>query len=365
MAFGDFELVNHTQSLKFRYRVAALVVRDSKLLMASSPGAGYYWTLGGGVGIGELAQDAVCREVTEETGLTVTRAELLGAVENIFEGVDPSVVGYLVHEVSLYFRVEVADEVDTSQRIAIGSLTGEGEQEYLEWVPLDSLAHFDGKYLFPTALAEVFGPKLVAGGTAFEHVIQVEASEPLRALGSGHDAGCIDRGHKLWSRFRAVALIVCQGHLLLATHDSCDYYYTVGGGVHVGEPSDRAVMREVIEESGLHAKNVRLSALLENFFIPEDREILGYNSHELAFYYRVELADDLDITQRIDVGERTLSGNREYLEWVPLDSLGGYKGKKIFPEVLATDLTAHLTGGLTGFVHLVADRRSLSSPPNT
>lgn len=357
MAAGDFELIDHTQRLKFRYRVGALVVRDGKLLMTSSPGAGYYWTLGGGVGIGELAQDAVRREVAEETGLTVTRAELLGAVENIFEGVDPSVVGYLVHEVSIYFLVEVAEDIDTSQRIEIGSLTGEGEQEYLDWVPLDSLASFDGKYLFPSALAEVFGPQLMAGDTAFEHVIQVEAPERLRALGTGHDARCIDRASKLWSRFRAVALIVCRGHLLLATHDRSDYYYTVGGGIHVGEPSTHAVVRELAEESGLYIEGVRLCALLENFDVPEHKRVPGYCSHELALYYRVDVAENLDITQRIDVGEKTLSGNREYLEWVPLDSLGGYNGKKIFPEVLARDLATHLTGSLTALCHLIADRR--------
>lgn len=361
MAAEDFELIDHTQRLKFRYRVGALLVRDGKLLMTSSPGAGYYWTLGGGVGIGELAQDSVRREVAEETGLKVTGAELLGAVENIFEGVDPSVAGYLVHEVSLYFRVVVAEDIDTSQRIEIGSLTGEGEQEYLDWVPLDSLANFDGKYLFPSALAEVFGPKLMTGDTTFEHAIQVEAPEQLRALGKGHDAGCIDRAGKLWSGFRAVALVVCRGHLLLATHDRSDYYYTVGGGIRVGESSAQAVVREVAEEAGLQAQEVRLCALLENFDLPGHQKRPGYCSHELALYYRVDVAENLDITQPIDVGEKTLSGNHEYLEWVPLDSLGKYKGKKIFPEILAQDLPRHLAGWPQEVIHLVAGQRPLTA----
>ncbi|MDG4793022.1 NUDIX domain-containing protein [Micromonospora sp. WMMD1082] len=61
-----------------RQRAAAVIVRDGRVPMVRERGRGpsgrhdgqEYWTLpGGGIGIGETAEDAVRREVVEEVGL--------------------------------------------------------------------------------------------------------------------------------------------------------------------------------------------------------------------------------------------------------------------------------------------------------
>ncbi|GGM29150.1 hypothetical protein GCM10011608_12310 [Micromonospora sonchi] len=61
-----------------RRRAAAVIVRDGRVLMVRERGRGpsgrhdgqEYWTLpGGGIGVGETAEDAVRREVVEEVGL--------------------------------------------------------------------------------------------------------------------------------------------------------------------------------------------------------------------------------------------------------------------------------------------------------
>ncbi len=50
----------------------------------------------------------------------------------------------------------------------------------------------------------------------------------------------------------AAAIIIENGSVLFAKNDRDDYYYPVGGGVHIGEKAEEAVVREVYEETGVH-----------------------------------------------------------------------------------------------------------------
>lgn len=52
-----------------------------------------------------------------------------------------------------------------------------------------------------------------------------------------------------WFRYRAAAIIVEDGYALFAGNEKDDYFYSIGGGVHVGETSEDAVIREVFEET--------------------------------------------------------------------------------------------------------------------
>ena len=64
-----------------------------------------------------------------------------------------------------------------------------------------------------------------------------------------------------WFRYRAAAIIVENNCVLLATNDKVDYYYSVGGGVQMGEKAGDAVVREVFEETGIHYEIERLAIL--------------------------------------------------------------------------------------------------------
>ena len=54
-----------------------------------------------------------------------------------------------------------------------------------------------------------------------------------------------------WFRYRAAAIIIEEDCVLFAGNEIDDYYYSIGGGVHVGETSEQAVKREVLEETGV------------------------------------------------------------------------------------------------------------------
>ena len=84
---------------------------------------------------------------------------------------------------------------------------------------------------------------------------------------------------------RVGAIIEKDGKILMVTNESVDYYYSVGGRIHLGESAGDAVRREVLEETGCAMEIDRLGFIHEDFFIGDSmakqcEECL----HELCFF---------------------------------------------------------------------------------
>ena len=68
--------------------VGAVIVRDKEVLLikrAAPPKEGYYSIPGGLVEVGERVEDAVRREVYEETGLKIEIEKLIAVMDNIIK----------------------------------------------------------------------------------------------------------------------------------------------------------------------------------------------------------------------------------------------------------------------------------------
>ena len=65
-----------------------------------------------------------------------------------------------------------------------------------------------------------------------------------------------------WFRYRAAAIIIEDGCVLFAGNEREDYLYSIGGGVHMGETAEAAVLREVFEETGVHYEIDRLAFMM-------------------------------------------------------------------------------------------------------
>lgn len=144
-------------------------------------------------------------------------------------------------------------------------------------------------------------------------------------------------------RYRAVAVIIEDGCVLMATNAASGYYYTIGGAVHLGETAMQCAEREAFEETGVHFKAERLLFVHENFFVDHSKSLLnGYRSHEISLYYLMESRGTKLLPQH---KSKCIDGD-EYVEWIPICE---YSNKHAYPSFFATEL-ADLSDTVKHFV---------------
>ena len=108
-------------------------MKDSKILMIGNEKVDYLYSVGGRIKFGETAEEAIIREVFEETGV-VMEIERLGFVhENYFYGDSSSNFGKLIYEISFYFYMSVPSDFTPISE----SFTEDNSKEHLKWVSFD------------------------------------------------------------------------------------------------------------------------------------------------------------------------------------------------------------------------------------
>ena len=158
----DNDLNFRTPGGTFNYRVGAIIIRGSKLLMVKSgKPRPYYWTVGGRVKLHETAEQAIQREVLEETGIAFEAERLAFIHENFFEEKE---LGERYHEMNLYFLMKPNSAADS---IADKAIVGDQPGDILEWLPFDKLSDIQ---IYP----EFFRTKLKNPGGGIEHIVTVE-----------------------------------------------------------------------------------------------------------------------------------------------------------------------------------------------
>lgn len=108
-------------------------MQGGKILMVGNDRVDYLYSVGGRIKFGETAEEAIEREVLEETGAKM-EVDRLGFVhENYFYGDAPSKQGKLVYEISLFFYMKVPHDFAP---VSV-SFTEDNSKEYLRWISLD------------------------------------------------------------------------------------------------------------------------------------------------------------------------------------------------------------------------------------
>lgn len=142
-------------------RVGAIIIKGGKILMVGNERSNYLYSVGGRIKFGETAEEAVRREVFEETGVKMEIDRLGFVHENYFYGDAPSNIGKLIYEISFYFYMKVPGDF-----APIGeSFAEDNSREHLIWVSLDE----DIK-MYP----EFFRAELKAPSDTVKHFVNKE-----------------------------------------------------------------------------------------------------------------------------------------------------------------------------------------------
>lgn len=114
-------------------RVGAIIMKDGKFLMVENDRDEHMYSVGGRIKFGETAEEAVVREVFEETGIEM-EVDRLGFVhENFFPGDTLVKKGNIVHEISFFFYMKVPEDF---QPVCM-SFTEDDVKEHLVWIQAD------------------------------------------------------------------------------------------------------------------------------------------------------------------------------------------------------------------------------------
>jgi 8-oxo-dGTP pyrophosphatase MutT (NUDIX family) len=69
-------------------------------------------------------------------------------------------------------------------------------------------------------------------------------------------------------------------------------YFLVGGRIKTNETSENAAKREIKEELGINIGNIKLKAIMESFFVYDNRKF-----HEICFYYKYKIRGNINLPE--------------------------------------------------------------------
>ncbi len=146
-----------TETGRFNLRVGAIIIHDQKILTVKNARDPYYYSVGGRVHLHETLDQAILREVFEETGIQL-EIENLGFIHENFFTLAAS--GEVFHELSMFYYMKPKNHLS----LKCESFTEDGIEEQLIWIPLAQLKDFE---IYP----RFFKTEALQSGQGIRHII--------------------------------------------------------------------------------------------------------------------------------------------------------------------------------------------------
>lgn len=290
--------------------------RDEVVLVRASTRsdlAGRWFLPGGGVDHGEHPDDAVVREVSEETGLRVRVTRLLRVLTDV---TDLPHRDTRVHTVRLVYDVEVVD----------GTLRPERDGSSDELAVLAPAAAA-GLRLAPYVARALDLPPVPLG----ELHPDMAGLQPLSGVGGG--PGHAGARRRLRIGVYGVALRgdgVAEELLLTRLSDRVGgtaRWTLPGGGLDHGETVEEGLHREVHEETGLAVGRSDLLGVASTHFTGRSPSGVLEDFHGVRLVHRVEVDDGEPRVVEVD-------GSTAEVRWVPLRQVADLGVGLLVPQAL-------------------------------
>ena len=147
-----------------------------------------------------------------------------------------------------------------------------------------------------------------------------------------------------WFRYRTGGILTHENKILFVKSAIGNYYYMIGGGVHLNETSETCIEREILEEAGISASVDHLAVVCENFFKGVGGKIDKLNCHTIEFYFLMNIDDNLDsIKNRTDEGEE--------LVWLTIEEI---MQNEIKPKFISERIVDIVNGN--NIIHIIEER---------
>ena len=114
--------------------------------------------------------------------------------------------------------------------------------------------------------------------------------------------------------YRVAAMIVHEAHILVMQDEGIPHDYLPGGRVHLHEPAETALSRELREELDIDLPPHQLTFIAESFFTIDNTRY-----HEMCLYFLMEAPPEL--LQRGDAFTRVEGNEIHHFRWVKFEEL--------------------------------------------
>lgn len=134
-----------TDEGRFNYRVAGIIIYNNKLLIMKDEHTQYYYIPGGRVGMNELSENAIVREIREELNAEVKVNRMLWVNENFFY---EDHFNENFHEICFYYLLDMMDNELLEKGEEFTLKENENHTLTFYWKEIDKIKNLDIYPLF-------------------------------------------------------------------------------------------------------------------------------------------------------------------------------------------------------------------------
>ena len=132
----------------FNFRVAGVFVYDGQLLAMKEERIDHYYLPGGRVRLHETMEEALCREINEELGISARVIRPLWLCESFF-----ALNGSPVHEIAMYYLAELDWAKLPATTGSFRRADTDGDEHIFQWLSTDEVR---SQRIYPVPLQECF-----------------------------------------------------------------------------------------------------------------------------------------------------------------------------------------------------------------